>query len=81
MWTDSPILTHDNNIFGPHKVVGLEAHPDNRSSTVMETFIHAVEKYGLPSHVHGDHGGENKEVSVFMIMTRGPNHGSFMWGT
>ncbi|KAI6046202.1 hypothetical protein EDC04DRAFT_2598388 [Pisolithus marmoratus] len=46
----------------------------------METFLHAVEKYELPSCVHGDCGGENKEVSVFMIMTRALNWGSFMWG-
>ena len=61
--------------------MGLEAHTDNRSSTVMETFLQAVERYGLPSRVRGDCGGENKEVSVFMIMTWGPNRSNFMWGT
>lgn len=61
-------------------MVGLEAHTDNRASTVLGTFQHAVDTYGLPSRVRGDHGGENKDVSVFMIMACGHSHGSFMWG-
>jgi len=61
-------------------VVGLEAHTNNRASTVLGTFRHAVDTYGLPSRVCGDRGGENKDVSVFMIMARGHSRGSFMWG-
>ena len=30
-------------------------------------FLDVVEAYGLPSCVCGDRGGENKDVSVFMI--------------
>jgi len=37
---------------------------------VLKTFQHAIDQYGLPSRVRGDQGGENKDVSVFMIMTR-----------
>ena len=47
---------------------------------MLKTFQHAIDQYGLPSRVRGDQGGENKDVSVFMIMTRGRNRGSFMWG-
>jgi len=59
----------------------LEAHTNNKSSTVLETFLHGVEKFGLPSRVRGDRGGENKDTAVLMIMARGPNRASFMWGT
>ena len=58
----------------------MEVHTDNKAATVLKTFQNAIDQYGLPSHVCGDRGGENKDVSVFMIMARGRNHGSFMWG-
>jgi hypothetical protein len=31
--------------------------------------------------MRGDRGGENTGVSVWMIMHRGPNRASFMWGS
>jgi hypothetical protein len=40
-----------------------------------------VEKYGAPSHARGDRGGENIEVSVWMIKHRGAGRASFMWGS
>lgn len=58
----------------------MEVHTDNKAATVLKTFQNAIDQYGLPSRVHGDRGGENKDVSVFMIMARGRNRGSFMWG-
>lgn len=67
-------------IFILYQVVGLDANTNNKASTVLQTFQHAVNKYGLPSCVRGDRGGENKDVSVFMIMAQGHNRGSFMWG-
>lgn len=63
------------------QVVGLKASTNNRSSTVMRLFLEAVNEYGLPSRGRGDRGGENILVSVFMVKFRGPNRGSFLWGT
>ncbi|KDR81020.1 hypothetical protein GALMADRAFT_46025, partial [Galerina marginata CBS 339.88] len=34
-----------------------------------------------PSRLRGDRGGENVELSVWMILKRGPNRASFMWGS
>ncbi|OBZ75971.1 hypothetical protein A0H81_04732 [Grifola frondosa] len=62
-------------------VTGLRASTNNRASTVLDVFLHAVEEYGAPSRVRGDRGGENVDVSVWMILRRGPNRASFMWGS
>jgi len=35
----------------------------------------------MPSRLRGDRGGENKEVSVFMILAKGLKRASFMWGS
>jgi hypothetical protein len=41
----------------------------------------AIERYGVPSRVRGDRGGENIQVAVWMIMHQGPGRASFMWGS
>ena len=47
----------------------------NRACTVLEQFRGAVAKYGLPSHIHIDRGGENVDVSMHLLNLplRGPN--------
>ena len=62
------------------QVTGLRASTNNSASTVLRVFLNAVEEYGTPSRVRGDRGGENVEVSVWMILRRGANRASFMWG-
>ena len=54
---------------------------DNRAQTVLRLFCDAEEKWGLPLRVRGDRGGENKDVAVYMILRRGVNRGSFLWGS
>jgi hypothetical protein len=44
-------------------------------------FIDAILKYGIPFRVRGDRGGENRDVSILMILLRGLNRASFMWGS
>ncbi|KAF5334704.1 hypothetical protein D9758_017251 [Tetrapyrgos nigripes] len=63
------------------KVTGLQASTDNRASTVLRMFSCAVNRYGWPSRVRGDRGGENRDVSVVMILHRGLRRGSFIWGS
>ena len=43
-------------------------------------FIDAIMEHGVPSRVRGDRGGENRDVSILMILLRGLNRASFMWG-
>jgi hypothetical protein len=59
----------------------MKPNTDNSSGTVLQLFLDAVEKYDCPSRVRGDRGGENMDVSIWMIMYRGSNRASFMWGS
>jgi len=61
-------------------IVFLRASDNNRSLTVMDSFIGAVAKYGLPSRVRTDHGGENTAVWVIMNTMRGSDRGSALRG-
>jgi len=55
---------------------------NNRSDTVLNLFLKAVEKYGLPSRVRSDKGTENYGVSQFMLShpQRGPDRRSIIAG-
>ncbi|KAL4261185.1 hypothetical protein AB1N83_010317 [Pleurotus pulmonarius] len=61
-------------------VTGIRASTSNKASTVLDVFMEAIHSYGIPSRVRGDRGGENRDVSLFMILARGPSRASFMWG-
>ena len=62
------------------KVTGMKASTNNHTSTVMNLFMDAKDKYGLPSRVRGDRGGENINIATYMVMMLGTHHGSFLWG-
>lgn len=42
-------------------IVFLRASNNNCSCNVMNCFLNAVARYGVPSRVRTDHGGENNE--------------------
>ena len=47
----------------------------------MLSFLDSTRRYGIPSRVHSDYGGENVEVGRFMESRRGPNCGSHIQGS
>ncbi|KAL4007073.1 adhesion G-protein coupled receptor G5 [Sarotherodon galilaeus] len=61
-------------------VVFLHASNNNRSSTVLSSFIRAVVSYGVPSRVRTDRGGENNAVCLMMNIFRGFDRGSALRG-
>ena len=62
-------------------MTGLRANSNNRASTVLEMFLDAILAYGIPSRMRGDHGGKNQDVAILMILLRGSDRGSYLWGS
>ena len=53
---------------------------NNRSETAAEQFLKAGSRFGFPSRVRSDHGGENFVIAQFMLLFRGMNRGSIITG-
>ena len=49
----------------------LECSTNNKSDTVYKLFLESAEKYGIPSRVRCDYGGENVKVAAHMLQHRG----------
>lgn len=62
-------------------VVFLKCATNNRAETVMSSFLESTRRYGIPSRVRSDYGGENIEVGRFMESMRGRNRGSHIQGS
>ena len=59
----------------------LKCATNNKASTVLDYFIEATRKYGLPSRVRSDRGAENVEVARHMNAARGSNRSSHLVGS
>jgi len=60
--------------------VYLHASNNNRAETVLALFKEAVERFGIPSRVRCDQGGENYDVAGFMLSSRAVGRGSVIAG-
>lgn len=58
----------------------LTVDGNNRASMVLQSFIAAVDQYGLPSRVLSDKGGENTDVAELMTRSRGTCRNSHITG-
>ena len=61
-------------------IVYLECSTNNRATTVYKLFMAAVERFGLPSRVRSDLGGENYMVARHMLRHRGSDRSSMITG-
>lgn len=55
-------------------VIYLKCSDNKRASAVH--FIQATERYGWPSRVRSDKGGENVDVALLMFLVKGLSRGS-----
>ena len=62
-------------------VLFIQCSGNNRSSTVYDLFLQAVEQYGLPSKIRCDQGGENTRVAQHMLSHRGTERRSVLVGS
>ena len=60
--------------------VYLKIASNNKADTVFDAFCEAVTKFGLPSHVHADRGGENILIAQYMTEHSERGRGSFIVG-
>lgn len=62
--------------FTPH----ISYAHNNRSLTVLESFVAATERHGNPSRLRTDKGGENVKLCEFMEEHRGVGRNSYITG-
>ena len=71
-------MRNKSHVIFSRLIVFLHCSTNNKSSTVKNLFLSAIEQYQWPSRVRTDLGGENVEVWQIMEEARGPNWGSYI---
>ena len=74
------IVTHGGIDGFSRLIVFLRASDNNRSSTVLESFVGAIARHGVPSRIRTDRGGENVDICMAMNIFRGTRRGSAIQG-
>ena len=66
-----------------HLVVFLHCSNNNRAERVLQLFTKAVSRFGLPSPLRTDKGGENTAAALYMLPhpLRGSGRGSLIAGS
>ncbi len=75
------IVTHGGVDGYSRMVVFLKCSTNNEARTVHRLFTAAAERFGLPSRVRSDFGGENYLVARHMLRHRGANRSSMITGS
>ena len=74
------LVTHGGIDGYSRLIVYLQCSSNNKASTVYTLFLEATRRYGLPSRVRSDQGGENYTVAVHMLRHRGVDRNSMITG-
>ncbi len=61
-------------------IVYAKCADNNTAETALEAFKVGISKYGCPSRVRTDMGGENVLIADYMLETKGLNRGSILTG-
>ena len=78
----SLLVTHAGVDGYSRLVVFVHCSTNNRASTVYNSFVKAIQHYGLPSRVRTDQGRENMlELNIIMVEHRGLDRGSMIVGS
>ncbi|KAK2861028.1 hypothetical protein Q7C36_005194 [Tachysurus vachellii] len=83
--TNHKLIRYNMVVFGgvdgySRKIMFLRIANNNRSETMLRFFKEAVEEFGFPLRVRGDHRGENVGLAQLMFSTRGTENASFIAG-
>ena len=54
---------------------------NNKAATAFSGFFESTKRFGVPSRVRSDKGGENQQICHFMVSARGPGWGSHIAGS